>query len=249
MAPTDLASGTASIASGVDPAAPRPPVGFRLRLPHTWTTVDLHPASADAWIRAYTRQRVPAQIPDATQRRAELRRTLGALVDDCRAQGVFTLLLLAGRRPADPAAQPAVGVDRSTGSGTGHQSDDAVGASLTLAWRRLTGARRIDVDGIAEALATAPPAPGERVNDRIVAVVGLPTGPATYLHTTQLVPAPGNPARREMTALTQFFVPVPGLAWLGVITAATTNLALADGIDAVADGIAHSMEFLPAPTT
>jgi hypothetical protein len=245
MAATDLASGTAPSGAGVDPAAPRPPIGFRLRLPDTWTTADLDPSSADAWIRAYTRERVPDGATETAQRRAQLRRRLRALLDDSRAQGVFTLLLLAGRVPGGSAPEPTAEVNLETDQDTG----DSVGASLTLAWRRLTGARHVDVDGIAEALATAPPAPDERTDDRIVAVVELPIGPAAYLHTTQPVPAPGTPAVRQMTALTQFFVPVPGLPWLGVLTAATTNLALVDGVDAIADGIAHSLEFLSTSTT
>jgi hypothetical protein len=243
----DLAPGAVFGATAVDPAAPRPPIGFGLRLPDTWAMADLHPASADAWIRAYTRRRVD-ETPEAAQRRARLRRMLRSLLDDSRAQGVFTLLLLTGRLPGDPAAQPAAGVDGSTDDRLDLQPDDAVGASLTLAWRRLTGARHIDVHGIAEALAAAPPAPGERTDDRVVAVVELPSGPAAYLHSVQLVPTPGTLAVRQLTALTQFFVPVPGLPWLGVLTAATTNLALADGVDAVADGIAHTLEFLPTPT-
>jgi hypothetical protein len=75
-------------------------------------------------------------------------------------------------------------------------------------------------------------------------VVHLPAGPAAYLHTSQLVAVPGNPGARRMTALTQFLVPVPDLPWLGVITTATTNAELADGIDAIADGVAHTLEFL-----
>jgi hypothetical protein len=170
MATAELAAGTA----GIDPAAPRPPVGFRLQLPEAWTTADLHPASSAAWMRTYVRDRLGA-APETAGQRARARRGLGALLDGCRAQGVLVLLLLAG--PA-PGRQPSRQVE----------PDNLVAASLTLAWRRLAGTDHIDVDGIAETLAAAPPAPGEAAADRIVAVIDLPAGPAAYLH---------QPARRR----------------------------------------------------
>lgn len=57
MATADVAARTA----GIDPAAPRPPVGFRVQLPEAWTTADLHPASSAAWTRAYVRARLGAR--------------------------------------------------------------------------------------------------------------------------------------------------------------------------------------------
>jgi hypothetical protein len=218
--------GTLPGGSWIDPAAPRPPVGFRLHLPDTWTTVDLDPATSWAWVRAHVRQRVDA-APELARHRGRLRRLLRELLDECRAQGTFVLLLLPG-----PAG------------GTPPRLQDLVGASLTLAWRRLAGTDRVDVDGIAQVLASAPPGPGEAAADRIVAVVGLPTGPAAYLHTAQLAALPGRPGQRRMTALSRFLVPVPGLPWLGVLTAASANPELADGIDAIAEGVARSIEFL-----
>jgi hypothetical protein len=226
MATADLAPGPA----GVDPAAPRPPVGFRLHLPATWTAVDLHPASCEAWVRSYVRDRL-GTAPETAGRRAQARRGLDALLDGCRAQGVLVLLLLAGPVPGRPNGG-RVGLD------------DLVGASLTLVWRRLVGTDHVDVDGTAQALAVASPARGEPAPDRIVAVVDLPTGPAVYLHTAQLVGVPGRPGTQRMTALSQFFIPAPDLPWLGVITTATTKHELADGIDAIADGVARSLEFL-----
>lgn len=226
MATADVAARTA----GIDPAAPRPPVGFRIHLPEAWTTADLHPASSDAWVRAYVRDRLGA-APETAGQRARARRGLGALLDGCRAQGVLVLLLLAGPAP-----------DRQPSGQVG--PDNLVAASLTLAWRRLASTDHIDVDGIAQSLAASPPAPGEPVDDRIVAVIDLPSGPAAYLHTSQLVAVPGTAGARCTTALTQLLVPVPDLPWLAVITTATTNPELADGIDAIADGVAHTLEFL-----
>ena len=40
------------VAIGVDPAAPRPPIGFRLDVPDEFTSLDLDPASSDASIEA-----------------------------------------------------------------------------------------------------------------------------------------------------------------------------------------------------
>ena len=38
------------MAVGVDPAAPRPPIGFRLDVPDEFTSLDLDPATSDASI-------------------------------------------------------------------------------------------------------------------------------------------------------------------------------------------------------
>ena len=226
MSTTEATYGTLPGGSWIDPAAPRPPVGFRVRLPDAWTAVDLDPATSWAWVRWYVRERTDA-APELARHRGRMRRVLREFLDECRAQGIFVMLLLAG--PAD---------------GNLPGLDDLVGASLTLACRRLAGADHVDVDGIAQVLMNARPTPGEGAADRIVAVVELPTGPAAYLHTAQLAPVPGSSGRQRMTTVSQFFVPVPGLPWLGVISAATANTGLADGIDAVAEGVARSLEFL-----
>lgn len=227
MSTTDAIYGTLPGGWGIDPAAPRPPVGFRVRLPDTWTAVDLDPATSWQWVRSSVRERVDA-APQLARHRGRMRRVLTELLDGCRAQGTFVLLLL--------LAGPA----------NGNQSDlgRLVSASLTLAWLRLAGTDHVNVDGIAQILASAPPGPGEAAGDRIVAVVELPTGPAAYLHTAQLAELPGSPGRQRMTAVSKFFVPVPGLPWLGVVTAATANPELADSIDAAAEGVARSIEFL-----
>jgi hypothetical protein len=224
MSSTEVTYGTLPGGSWIDPAAPRPPVGFRVQLPDAWTAVDLDPATSPGWVRTYVRERVDA-APELTRHRGRMRRVLGEFLDGCRAQGVFMLLMLAGRVRDRP--------------------EDLVGASLALAWRRLAGTDHVDVDGIAQTIASSPPAPGEPAAERIVAVVELPGGPAAYLHTSQLAAVPGRPGQRRTTVLSQFLVPIPGLPWLGVITAATANQELADGIDAIADGVASSLEFLP----
>jgi hypothetical protein len=221
---TEVTYGTLPGGSWIDPAAPRPPVGFRLRLPASWKAVDLDPATSSGWVRSYVRERVDA-APELARQQRRMRRALGEFLDDCRGQGFFLLRLLAGERVAP--------------------SEDLVGASLALAWRPLAGSGQVDVDGIARTIARTPAAPGEPAADRIVTVVELPAGPAAYLRTAQLAAVPGRPGERRVTVLSQFLVPIPGLPWLGVVTAASADRELADGIDAIADGVASSLEFLP----
>src|SRR6266511_2553900 len=111
---TEVTYGTLPGGSWIDPAAPRPPVGFRLRLPASWKAVDLDPATSSGWVRSYVRERVDA-APELARQQRRMRRALGEFLDDCRGQGFFLLRLLAGERVAP--------------------SEDLVGASLALASR------------------------------------------------------------------------------------------------------------------
>jgi len=216
--------GTLPGGSEIDPDAPRPPVGFRVRLPGSWRAVDLDRATSRGWVRSHVRERVGA-APELARHQRRMGRALGDFLDDWRAQGMFLLRLL----PAERLDQP----------------EDLVGASLALAWRQLAGNGQVDVDGLVRALASTPAAPGERADDRVVSVVELSGGPAAYLHTSQLIGTPGRADRWRRTVLSQFLVPVPGLPWLGVVTAASADPELADGVATIADGVASSLELLP----
>jgi hypothetical protein len=216
--------GTLPGASWIDPDAPRPPVGFRVRLPGSWKGVDLDPATSHGWVHSYVRERVDA-VPELARHQRRMRRVLGEFLDDCRAQGMFLLRLL----PADAADRP----------------EDLVGASLALAWRQLAADGQVDVDALTRSIAGTPPVPGEPAADRVVSVVELPTGPAAYLRTSQLADVPDRPGQQRRTVLSQFLVPVSGLPWVGVVTAASADLELGRGIDAIADGVASSLELLP----
>lgn len=210
---------------GVDPAAPRPPVGFRVRVPDEWHVVDLDPRTSDGSIDRFLDECVRI-APAAAPHRAGARRALRDVASEHRARGTFMLALLAGalRTPEQPA-----------------------GASLTLAWRRLAGADRLPpgdlARGIAESLSTAPLADGESEEGREISVVDLGTGPGARLRTTQTVPVPETDTRRRV-AIVQFLVPVPGQPWIAVVTATTPNLDLAPGVDAIAEAVVRSLEFL-----
>src|SRR6266568_4539747 len=149
---------------GVDPAAPRPEVGFRLHVPDAWLALDLDPASSDRWVERVLDERI-AEHPEAGRHRGHMRRVLQALVAEQRAAGVFfSAVLAAGSRPAE-----------------------MIGANLALSWTRLTAAAE-DVGWLARYFAADEAAPGEAVDTRRVDIVDLPCGPAVRIRTSLLVP-------------------------------------------------------------
>lgn len=205
---------------GTDPATPRPPVGFRLSVPDDWLAVDLDPATADGWVEARLDGLVAAQ-PEAARHRGHLRRLLQALVEQHRTAGVLFAALLTA-----PAARPS----------------DVLGASLTLAWKELQLDGGMNVDGLAMLLAEADPDDGEDVRARLVDRVDVPATPAVRVRSSLLAPVPES-SRRQRVALTQYYLPVPDTAWLGVLTVSTPNLALAGVLADLADRIAASLEY------
>src|SRR5579859_7871942 len=133
-----------AIEVGVNPAAPHPPVGFRIHVPSSWTLVDLDPRTSNRSIDGFLDQCVQA-APAAAPHRNQTRRALRQVVRQNQAQGVFVLAFLAA---------------------TLGNPDHPVGASLTLAWRKLAGDRpppppRL-AQGVAQSLATARYEEGER---------------------------------------------------------------------------------------
>jgi hypothetical protein len=208
----------------VDPAAPRPPFGFRLQLPDDWEPLDLDPWTSAGSIERCLDRWVAARLELGADR-ARLRKALAEVVAASRRDGVFLVTVLASVRgwPEEP-----------------------LGASLSLAWRRLDMAKGIPVDGVVQALATAPPDPDERRNDRTLTRVELTPGPAACLRTLQSAQVPGGGSRR-LVALTQFLVPIGDQPWLAAITAATPNLDLADDIAAIAHDVASSLEVTAHP--
>jgi hypothetical protein len=213
---------------GLNPAAPRPPLGIRVWLPRDWHVVDLDPRTANRSVDRFLdwcQREVPAFAPYRQETRQALRR----VVRQNQAQGVLLLAFLAATRG---------------------RPEEPIGASVTLAWQRLPDGELPPPAemsrAIAQSLAAGRYEEGESPQSRFVTTVELRVGPAAHLRTTQLVPVPWLRARRPV-AISQFMVPVPGQPWFGVLTLTSPNLELARGMNVIAEAVARSLELLPGP--
>ena len=206
---------------GVDPAAPRPSIGFRLDVPDEFTSLDLDPATSDASIEGLLDER-SATVPGAARQRARARQVLQRLVAEHRDAGVFLAAFLA-------AAAPSPG--------------GMIGAGLTLAWKRFDGG--IDLDGLETFFRADDPAPGEDPAQREVSRVHHPYGESVRVRNRQAVPLPLT-SRRQEVVVVQHLVPAPAPAaeWLAVLTASTPDVAGADGFAELVGRVAASLEFL-----
>lgn len=203
---------------GVDPAAPRPEIGFRVHVPDSWLTLDLDPASSDQWIERVLAERI-AEHPEAARHRGHMRRILQSLIDSQRSAGVFlSAILAAGGRPAD-----------------------MIGANLSLSWSQLVSAPD-DIGWLARHFAAEELADGEFAQMRTVDLVDLPAGQAVRIRTSVLAPVPES-SRRQRVAVNQFVVPVPDSRWLGVLVVTTPNLALTEVFARLAEEVAQSLRF------
>ena len=211
------------VAIGVDPAAPRPPIGFRLDLPDEFTSLDLDPASSDASIEALLDER-SAAVPGAARQRSRARQVLQRVVTEHREAGVFLASFLVGAGPSP---------------------GEMIGASLTLAWRRFAGG--IDLDGLEIYFRDDDPAPGEDPALRDVRRVPLPYGEAVRVVNRQLAPLPLT-SRRQEVVVVQHLVPAPPPAaeWLAVLTLSTPDVAGQADFADLAGRMAASLEFLDA---
>ncbi len=209
------------MAVGVDPAAPRPPIGFRLDLPDEFTSLDLDPATSDASIEALLDER-SAGVPGAARQRARARQVLQRVVVEHREAGVFLASFLAG---------------------TGASPGEMIGASLTLAWRRFAGG--IDLDGLEVYFRDDDPGPGEDPSQRDVRRVEHPYGETVRVVNRQLVPVPLT-SRRQEVVVVQHLVPAPPPAeeWLAVLTFSTPDVDGQDDFVGLVGRIAASLEFL-----
>lgn len=206
---------------GVDPAAPRPPIGFRLDVPDEFTSLDLDPATSDGSIERLLDERA-AEVPGAARQRARARQVLQRVVSEHRAAGVFLAAFLA-----------------AAGSSPG----EMLGASLTLAWRRFPGG--IDLDGLETFFREDDPAPGEDPARREVLRLPLPYGEAVRVVNRQLAPLPLT-SRRQEVVVVQHLVPAPPPAaeWLAVLTVSTPDVAGTAEFADFADRVARTLEFL-----
>jgi hypothetical protein len=209
------------VAAGVDPAAPRPPIGFRLDLPDEFTSLDLDPATSDASIEALLDER-SAGVPGAARQRARARQVLQRVVAEHREAGVFLASFLAG---------------------TGASPGEMIGASLTLAWRRFAGG--IDLDGLEIYFRDDDPGPGEDPALRDVRRVEHPYGATVRVVNRQLVPLPLT-SRRQEVVVVQHLVPAPPPAeeWLAVLTFSTPDVDGQDDFVDLVGRIAAGLEFL-----
>jgi hypothetical protein len=208
---------------GVDPAAPRPEVGFRIHVPDSWLTLDLDPATSGDWVERVLDERI-AEHPEAARHRGHMRRILQSLIDQQRAAGAFlSAILAAGSRPAE-----------------------MIGANLSLSWVQLASAPD-EIGWLARHFAEEELLDGEFPQLRTVDLVDLPAGPAVRVRTSVLAPVPET-SRRQRLAVNQFVVPVPGTRWLGVIVVSTPNLSLAEVFARLAEGVAQSLRFLDPAT-
>jgi hypothetical protein len=206
-------------AIGVDPAAPRPEIAFRVHVPDQWLALDLDPATSDGWIEGVLDARI-AEHPQAASQRGHLRRILQSLIEQQRAAGVFLAAVLAG---------------------TGPRATDLVGASLTLSWLRLDSPPD-DIEWLARFLAEDAPADGEDPALRTVEIVDLPAGPAVRTTSSLLVPVPES-SRHQRVTVNQITVPVPNTPWLAVLAVSSPNAELAEVFATLADEVAQSLAF------
>ena len=187
---------------GVDPAAPRPAIGFRLDVPDeftcsTWTRRPRTRRSSGCWTSG------SAAVPGAARHRVRARQVLQRMVSEHRAAGVFLAAFLARGGPSP---------------------GEMVGAGLTLAWRRFAGG--IDLDGLTTFFRDDDPAPGEDPALREVRRVPLPYGEAVRVVNRQHAPLPLT-SRRQEVVVVQHLVPAPPPAadWLAVLTLSTPDVA------------------------
>jgi len=208
---------------GVDPAAPRPPIGYRLDLPDELSSLDLDPATSDAAIERLLHER-SAAVPGAARHRVRARQVLQRMVEEHRSAGVFLAAFLAR---------------------TGPSPGEMIGASLTLAWRRFAGG--IDLDGLVTFFREDDPAPGEDRALREVSRPPLPYGEAVRVVSRQRVPVPLT-SRRQEVVVVQHLVPAPPPAaeWLAVLTLSTPDVAGQADFTDLAGRVAATLEFLGA---
>ena len=206
---------------GIDPAAPRPPIGFRLDVPDQFTSLDLDPATSDAWIEQLLDER-SAGVPGAARQRPRARQVLQRITADHREAGVFLSSFLAGQ---------------------GVSPGEMIGASMTLAWSRFDGG--IDLDGLELYFREADPEPGEDPGRRDVRRVEHPYGEAVRVVNRQEVPVPLT-SRRQEVVIVQHLIPVPPPAgeWLAVLTFSTPDVDDQEEFTEFAGRIAAGMEFL-----
>lgn len=231
--PQATSSSQAPSSSQSAPSSPgtSPVRGVNILVPGAWYEFDIHPATRDASIREVVRERV-RERPELAGSRAALVRTLTRVAEESWQAGVVYFGAMAEVNDEAPltaslsvcVVEPDDGPDQRAGGGSpGAGNLAALMAALT------------------------PVAPGSRPTDpwRRVRLVDLPhAGSAARSEGIDDIELPDDDRTVRMV-LMQTFVPFPdGDPRVAVISGATSQLALAEPMLELFDGITETFRFI-----
>lgn len=210
------------------PTTTRPVSGVNILVPSSWYEFDIHPATRDQAIREVVRARVQER-PELAECRAELVRTLRRVAGEAWDSGV---LYFGAMAEVDDEAPLTASLTISVVDAD--QNDDQASGGL---------------GPIMSALKQIPP--GRRPTDpwRRIRLVDLPdAGSAVRSEGIEDVALPDD-TRTARMAMAQTFVPFPdGDPRVAVISAATPQLALAEPMLELFDGICATFRFVRQPS-
>lgn len=206
--------------------------GFSLRVPSSWTELDLHPATRDDALRRLVEARVGAE-PTLREHRHALVRALRSQARTAWDAGAVYAACLAQTTAAGAATvSAAVTVSVLRGPVGAREGGDPTGAVLA----RL---------GASEG---APPLPGDPLGCwRVVEDVDLPgIGRCARTRAVEDVRAEGGTVR---AATLQTFVPLPGMNKLLVVSGSAPYPHLADRLHAVLAAVTATLRIEPGGPT
>lgn len=206
--------------------------GFSLRLPSSWTELDLHPATRDATLRRLVEERARDE-PSLREHRHAFVRALQTQARTAWDAGAVYAACLAQAAPAGAAPAGAA----------------VVSAAVTVSVLRGPVGAREEGDSTAAVLAelgaSAPaPRPGDPLEPwRVVEDVELPgVGRCARTRAVEDVRAEGGTVR---TATLQTFVPLPGANKLLVVSGSAPYPHLADRLHAVLAAVTATLRIEP----
>jgi hypothetical protein len=211
-------------ADGGAAAGPDVVQAVHILVPSSWYEFDIHPATRDRSIREVVRERVQER-PELADKRAELTKTLRKVADEAWNGGVLYFGAMAEVDEEAPlTASLTVSVVNAEDGGAGRGGND--------------------LGAIMSALTQIPP--GNRPTDpwRRVSLVELPdAGQAVRTEGIEEIEAPDDHRTARMVMM-QTFVPFPDRdPRVAVISAATPQLALAEPMLELFDGISETFRF------
>jgi hypothetical protein len=188
--------------------------------PATWVQLDLDPATRAASIQRLVKERAEA-FPEAARFGPELARSLEATVAAAQEQGgVFAAVFstVSDGKPVGASVVVSL-IPRANPS-----TETSVGDP-----------RRVLAEGFRERYA------GPETD---VAVVDLPPGPATRVRRRLRAEVPvgsGGPAVGADVEQVQYFVPLPGVTHLALLSFSTPNLGLAEPFGELFEAMARTL--------